>query len=66
MFRKVRDAVLKKTNGRQEPFVYGSLSSKGFYFSAPTKTVPVAPRVVDKPVVKNATSSPVLGIGEGE
>ena len=53
MFRKVRDAVLQKTNGQQEPFVYGSLSSKGFYFSAPTKTVPVAPRVVDTPVVKS-------------
>ena len=31
MFRKVRDAVLQSTGGRQEPFVYGSLSSKGFY-----------------------------------
>ena len=50
MFRKVRDAVLRKTNGQQEPFVYGSHSSKGFYFS---KT-PVAPKVVDKPVVKSA------------
>lgn len=27
MFRKVRDAVLASTGGRQEPFVYGSLSS---------------------------------------
>ena len=56
MFRKVRDAVLKTTGGRQEPFVYGSLSSKGFYFSAPTKSVPVTPVVTDKPkpVAKNA------------
>ena len=38
MFRKVRDAVLKKTNGQQEPFVYGSLSSKGVYLKAQTKT----------------------------
>ena len=29
MFRKVRDAVLAETGGRQEPFVYGSLSSEG-------------------------------------
>ena len=29
MFRKVRDAVLASTGGRQEPFVYGSLSSRG-------------------------------------
>ena len=53
MFRKVRDAVLKKTNGQQEPFVYGSLSSKGFYFSKAPVATPVAPRVVDKPVVKS-------------
>ena len=38
MFRKVRDAVLKATGGEQKPFVYGSLSSKGVYFSR----VPVA------------------------
>ena len=54
MFRKVRDAVLRKTNGRQEPFVYGSLSSKGFYFSKAPVATPVAPKVVDTPVVKNA------------
>ena len=29
MFRKVRDAVLATTGGQQEPFWYGSLSSKG-------------------------------------
>ena len=34
MFRKVRDAVLAQTGGRQEPFVYGSLSSKGAYLAA--------------------------------
>ena len=31
LFRKVRDAVLAATGGRQEPFVYGSLSSRGVY-----------------------------------
>ena len=35
MFRKVRDAVLASTGGRQEPFVYGSLSSRGVYLSGP-------------------------------
>ncbi|MDE0035515.1 MAG: caspase family protein [Deltaproteobacteria bacterium] len=35
MFRKVRDAVLATTGGQQEPFVYGSLSSKGAYLKAP-------------------------------
>ena len=34
MFRKVRDAVLATTGGRQEPFVYGSLSSEGAYLAA--------------------------------
>ncbi len=34
MFRKVRDAVLASTGGRQEPFVYGSLSSRGVYLTA--------------------------------
>ena len=44
MFRKVRDAVLRATGGRQEPFVYGSLSSEGAYLSArPTPLAPQAP-----------------------
>ena len=34
MFRKVRDSVLSTTGGRQEPFVYGSLSSEGFYLAS--------------------------------
>ena len=34
MFRRVRDAVLASTGGRQEPFVYGSLSSRGVYLAA--------------------------------
>ena len=34
LFRKVRDAVLASTGGRQEPFVYGSLSSRGVYLTA--------------------------------
>ena len=33
LFRKVRDAVLASTGGRQEPFVYGSLSSRGVYLA---------------------------------
>ena len=32
-FRKVRDSVLDTTNGRQEPFVYGSLSADQFYLN---------------------------------
>jgi caspase domain-containing protein/uncharacterized protein DUF1353 len=32
LFRKVRDEVRKKTDRRQEPFLYGSLSSELLYF----------------------------------
>ena len=37
MFRKVRDAVLKDTGGRQKPFEYGSLSSKRIYLGPKPK-----------------------------
>lgn len=32
MFRKVRDEVIKATDRRQQPFVYGSISGDPFYF----------------------------------
>ena len=32
LFRIVRDEVLAETNGRQEPFVYGSLPAEDFFF----------------------------------
>lgn len=32
LFRRVRDDVLRKTGGYQEPFTYGSLSGRAFYF----------------------------------
>jgi uncharacterized caspase-like protein len=31
LFRNVRDEVIKTTNGEQQPFVYGSLSSQAVY-----------------------------------
>ena len=43
MFRKVRDAVLASTGGRQQPFVYGSLSSRGVYLAAAPAPVVPAP-----------------------
>ena len=54
MFRKVRDAVLDTTGGRQEPFVYGSLSSKGFYLAARSAPGPgtLAPGGGAKVIVK--------------
>ena len=39
MFRKVRDAVLASTGGRQHPFVYGSISSEGAYLAARPRPV---------------------------
>ena len=47
MFRKVRDAVLKSTGRKQEPFVYGSLSSKGFYLAG--RLAAPGPQAPDKP-----------------
>jgi len=44
-FRKVRDDVLVSTNKAQEPFVYGSLSSREFYFSPPTVKTPTPPLI---------------------
>ncbi|HET6521396.1 MAG TPA: caspase family protein, partial [Geminicoccaceae bacterium] len=32
-FRRVRDTVLTATDGRQEPFTYGSLGAEPFYFN---------------------------------
>lgn len=36
LFRKVRDAVLRRTGNAQEPFVYGSLPSEALYFQGRT------------------------------
>jgi uncharacterized caspase-like protein len=35
LFLKVRDDVRKKTQRRQDPFIYGSLGSELLYFKAP-------------------------------
>lgn len=37
LFRKVRDKVIKATNRRQQPFVYGSISGDPFYFTPSVK-----------------------------
>jgi uncharacterized caspase-like protein len=36
LFRRVRDAVRKNTDRRQEPFIYGSLGSEPLYFKSAT------------------------------
>ena len=55
MFRKVRDAVLAATGGAQEPFVYGSLSSKGAYVGDAPQTAHASP-VAQAPAVPAATA----------
>lgn len=41
-FREVRDSVIRRTNGQQEPFLYGSLSADPVFFK-PQADVPPAP-----------------------
>ena len=59
MFRKVRDAVVASTGGRQEPFIYGSLSSKGAYLAALPEPEPAPPTA-------EAQTSPAPAAGESE
>ena len=58
LFRKVRDAVLAATGGRQEPFVYGSLSSRGVYLTAQAE--PDATLAPASPPTDGAPASPRL------
>ena len=56
-FRKVRDTVISSTNGRQEPFVYGSLSAEQFYFnptSADTQVAVAPQQATVQPTVQPA------------
>ena len=63
MFRKVRDAVLASTGGRQEPFIYSSLSGKDTYLAAfPAPEPAPAPA----PPATEAQASPAPGAGESE
>lgn len=40
LFRRVRDRVLETTNGRQEPFLYGSLSEEDYFLNPPAPGEP--------------------------
>ena len=58
MFRKVRDSVVVSTGGRQHPFVYGSLSSRGVYLAAaPTPLSAPSPASVPAASSENARVS---------
>jgi branched-chain amino acid transport system substrate-binding protein len=44
LFGMVRDNVMRRTNGRQEPFVYGSVGGRHLYFVSPrTQTAGLPP-----------------------
>ncbi|WP_158044101.1 SUMF1/EgtB/PvdO family nonheme iron enzyme [Skermanella pratensis] len=62
-FRRVRDNVMEATQGRQEPFIFGSLGATPFYFNpTPPNRSPELPAL--KPIVVGDTSEAVkLGIG---
>ena len=40
MVRRARDTVVAATGGQQEPFVYGSLPSRGMYLAAAPDSPP--------------------------
>ncbi|NNE52604.1 MAG: hypothetical protein HKN30_09405 [Sulfitobacter sp.] len=46
-FRQVRDAVIRQTEGQQEPFLYGSLSADPVYFQ-PDNAAPATPLQTSK------------------
>jgi len=61
VFRKVRDDVMTATGRRQQPFVYGSLSSKAIYLRAPDPAAEAASAAAQpgaaRPGVQPATQS---------
>jgi formylglycine-generating enzyme required for sulfatase activity/uncharacterized caspase-like protein len=61
-FRKVRDAVLSATRGRQEPYTFGSLGAEPFFFfPEPPKTPPSVPALAPIELLDNAGAK-TLGI----
>jgi hypothetical protein len=66
LFRAVRDDVLDATGRAQEPFTYGSLSGKAFYF-VPSKGGSIAPVTANQnlqpPVVSAQTSEALFWQG---
>jgi uncharacterized caspase-like protein len=55
LFRKVRDDVLARTSGQQEPFVYGSLGSEGFYFRKAPAAATSKPGAAPAPTASQET-----------
>ena len=62
MFRHVRDSVIKATNGRQEPFTYGSLPADEIFFVKPS---PKKPPQVAQPTKPSEAKPDVKAMSEG-
>lgn len=63
-FRRVRDRVMQATEGRQEPYTFGSLGAKPFYFNPqPPNRDPVVSAAGPIQVLDNAGPTP-LGIAQ--
>lgn len=59
-FRRVRDRVLQTTQGRQEPFTFGSLGATPFYFNPrPPNRPPVVAELGTLTVLDNAAATPL-------
>jgi formylglycine-generating enzyme required for sulfatase activity len=59
-FRRVRDHVLQATQGRQEPFTFGSLGAAPFYFNPrPPNRDPVVAAALPLQVLDNAGPTPL-------
>ncbi|MEO1488305.1 MAG: caspase family protein [Pseudomonadota bacterium] len=64
LFRRVRDDVLQKTGGSQEPFTYGSLSGEAFYFvPAESRTATTTSDLVTAPSITAETSEALFWQG---
>jgi formylglycine-generating enzyme required for sulfatase activity len=66
-FREVRDAVLKATSGRQEPYTYGSLGADAFFFHPVPPNHPPQVAVLpplELPTTAGATRLPITGISD--
>ena len=50
-FRRVRDSVITSTNGRQEPYVYGSIGADRFYLN-PQSAAPRHDLALSQPAVR--------------
>lgn len=61
-FRRVRDSVLQETQGRQEPYIFGSLGASPFYFNPmPPNRNPEVAAIEPVTVPDDAEAAP-LGI----